>query len=423
MITITKIHAREILDSRANPTVEVDCRLSDGSCGRAAVPSGASTGAHEALELRDTDDPRYGGKGVRQAVTNVNATIAPELVGLSPFDQVHIDGLMIKLDGTETKSKLGANAILGVSLAVARAAADAAGSPLYRYLGGVNAKLLPVPMMNFLNGGKHAGWNFEMQEFMVVPAGAATFAQALQMGAETFHALARLIKDKGYATHVGDEGGFAPPLKSNEEALELLTRAIEKAGYVPGQDIFLAMDPASTEFFEDGYYKVGGKKLSSLEMVDLYARFAAKYPVISLEDGLAEDDWSGWRLLTDKLGHQLQLIGDDIFVTNIKRLQKGISEGVANSVLIKLNQIGTLTETLDCIKLAGDNGYTSVVSHRSGETCDSTIADVVVAVNGGQIKTGSVARSDRSAKYNQLLRIEEELKGSARYAGRAAFRQ
>ncbi|HTY09266.1 MAG TPA: phosphopyruvate hydratase [Candidatus Edwardsbacteria bacterium] len=422
MITITKIHAREILDSRANPTVEVDCRLSDGHVGRAAVPSGASTGAHEALELRDAGDKRYGGKGVKTAVANVNATIAPELVGLSPFEQAHIDRLMIQLDGTETKAKLGANAILGVSLAVAHAAAAAAGSPLYRYLGGVNAKLLPVPLMNFLNGGKHAGWNFEMQEFMVAPAGAQTFSQALQMATETFHALAKLIKDKGYSTHVGDEGGFAPPLKSNEEALELLTAAIEKAGYIPGQDIFLAMDPASSEFYEDGHYKVGGKKLTSAEMVELYARFAEKYPLISLEDGLAEDDWSGWRLLTDKLGHKIQLIGDDIFVTNIKRLTRGIEEGVANSILIKLNQIGSLTETLDCMRLAGEHGYTTVVSHRSGETADSTIADVVVATNSGQIKAGSVARSDRSAKYNQLLRIEEELMSSAQYAGRRAFR-
>ena len=422
MITITKIHAREILDSRANPTVEVDCHLSDGSFGRAAVPSGASTGAHEALELRDGDPKRYGGKGVKQALANVNATIAPELVGLSPFGQAHIDGLMLKLDGTETKSRLGANAILGVSLAVARAAAAAAGSPLYRYLGGVNARLLPVPLMNLLNGGKHAGWNFEMQEFMVAPAGARTFSQALQMAAETFHALGRLIKDKGHATTVGDEGGYAPPLKSNEEALELLTRAIEKAGYVPGQDIFLAMDPAASEFCEDGMYKVGGKKLSAAEMVDLYVKFADKYPLISLEDGLAEDDWSGWRLLTDKLGHRIQLIGDDLFVTNAKRLRRGIEEGVANSILIKLNQIGTLTETLDCIGLAADHGYTSVVSHRSGETADSIIADVAVAAGCGQIKTGSVARSDRSAKYNQLLRIEEELKGTSHFAGREAFR-
>jgi enolase len=329
---------------------------------------------------------------------------------------------MIQLDGTETKAKLGANAILGVSLAVAHAAAAAAGSPLYRYLGGVNAKVLPVPLMNFLNGGKHAGWNFEMQEFMVVPAGAQTFSQALQMATETFHALAKLIKDKGYSTNVGDEGGFAPPLKSNEEALELLTAAIEKAGYVPGQDLFLAMDPASSEFYEDGHYKVGGKKLTSAEMVDLYARFAEKYPVISLEDGLAEDDWSGWRLLTDKLGHKIQLIGDDLFVTNVKRLTRGIEEGVANSILIKLNQIGTLTETLDCMRLAGEHGYTTVVSHRSGETADCTIADVVVATNSGQIKAGSAARSDRSAKYNQLLRIEEELKSAAQYAGRKAFR-
>ncbi len=422
MTAITKIHAREILDSRGNPTVEVDCRLECGALGRAAVPSGASTGQHEALELRDGDARRYQGKGMLQAVKNVNEIIAPKLIGWDALEQVKIDTAMLELDGTETKSKLGANAILGVSLAVVRAAAIALDIPLYRHIGGVDARLLPVPMMNFLNGGKHAGWNIEMQEFMVVPAGAESFSQALRMASETFHTLAKLLKGKGYLTTVGDEGGFAPPLKTNEEALEMLTRAIEQAGYKPGEEIFLAMDPASTEFYEKGYYKVDGKKLSSAEMVDLYEKYVTKYPVVSLEDGLAEDDWEGWKLLTDRLGKKIQLVGDDLFVTNVKRLKMGFEREVANSILIKLNQIGTLTETLDCIRLAKLNGYTTVISHRSGETSDSTIADVAVAVNGGQIKTGSVSRSDRSAKYNQLLRIEEELGPAAQYPGRSLFK-
>jgi enolase len=422
MTAITKIHAREVLDSRGNPTVEVDCHLECGALGRAAVPSGASTGQHEALELRDGDAKRYLGKGVLKAVNNVNQVIAPKLIGWDALEQVRIDQAMLEMDGTETKSKLGANAILGVSLAVVRAAALALDIPLYRHIGGVDARLLPVPMMNFLNGGKHAGWNIEMQEFMIVPAGAQSFSQAMRMAAETFHTLAQLLKEKGYLTTVGDEGGFAPPLKTNEEALEMLTRAIDKAGYRPGEDIFLAMDPASTEFYEKGYYKVDGKKLSSAEMVDLYEKYVNKYPVVSLEDGLAEDDWDGWKLLTDRLGKKIQLVGDDLFVTNVRRLRMGFEKEVANSILIKLNQIGTLTETLDCIRLAKLNGYTTVISHRSGETSDSTIADVAVAVNGGQIKTGSISRSDRSAKYNQLLRIEEELGPAAQYPGRSLFK-
>jgi len=423
MTIISKIHAREILDSRGNPTVEVDCRLECGALGRAAVPSGASTGQHEALELRDGDNKRYLGKGVLQAVKNVNEIISPKLIGWDALEQVKIDTAMLEMDGTETKSKLGANAILGVSLAVVRAAAIALDIPLYRHIGGVDARLLPVPMMNFLNGGKHAGWNIEMQEFMIVPAGAQSFSQALRMASETFHTLAKLLKEKGYLTTVGDEGGFAPPLKTNEEALEMLTRAIEKAGYKPGEEIFLAMDPASTEFYQDGYYKVDGKKLSSAEMVELYAKYADKYPLVSLEDGLAEDDWEGWKLLTDRLGKKIQLVGDDLFVTNVKRLKMGFEKQVANSILIKLNQIGSLTETLDCIRLAKLNGYTTVISHRSGETSDSTIADVAVAVNGGQIKTGSVSRSDRVSKYNQLLRIEEELGSAAQYPGRSVFKR
>jgi len=422
MTAITKIHAREILDSRGNPTVEVDCHLECGAMGRAAVPSGASTGQHEALELRDGDAKRYLGKGVLKAVNNVNQIIAPKLIGWDALEQVKIDQAMLEMDGTETKSKLGANAILGVSLAVVRAAAIALDIPLYRHIGGVDARLLPVPMMNFLNGGKHAGWNIEMQEFMIVPSGAKSFSQAMRMASETFHTLAKLLKEKGYLTTVGDEGGFAPPLKTNEEALEMLTQAIEKAGYRPGEDIFLAMDPASTEFYEKGYYKVDGKKLSSAEMVDLYEKYVNKYPVVSLEDGLAEDDWEGWKLLTDRLGKRIQLVGDDLFVTNVKRLKMGFEKEVANSILIKLNQIGTLTETLDCIRLAKLNGYTTVISHRSGETSDSTIADVAVAVNGGQIKTGSISRSDRSAKYNQLLRIEEELGSAAQYPGKSIFK-
>jgi enolase len=423
MSNITKLWARQIIDSRGNPTVEVDCHLADGNFGRAAVPSGASTGQHEALELRDGDPKMFGGKGVKKAVDNVNKIIAPALTGMDARDQVKLDRTMLELDGTPAKSKLGANAVLGVSLAAAHAAAACSGLPLYRYLGGANAKTLPVPMMNFLNGGKHAGWNIEMQEFMIVPAGAKTFSQAVQMASETFAALTKILHKKGYPVTVGDEGGFAPPLKSNEEALQLLVEAIGQAGYKPGQEIFLAMDPASTEFFKDGFYQVGGKKLSSAEMVELYASFASKYPLISLEDGLAEDDWDGWKLLTEKLGKKIQLIGDDLFVTNVKRLQMGLEKGVANSILIKLNQIGSLTETLDCIGLARANRYTTVISHRSGETEDTTIAQVAVAVNAGQIKTGSISRSERVAKYNQLMRIEEELGGSAVYPGQSAFKQ
>ena len=423
MSNITKIWARQIIDSRGNPTVEVDCRLADGSFGRAAVPSGASTGQHEALELRDGDPKMFGGKGVMKAVDNVNKVISPALAGMDARDQVKIDRTMLELDGTPAKSKLGANAVLGVSLAAAHAAAACSGLPLYRYLGGANAKTLPVPMMNFLNGGKHAGWNIEMQEFMIVPAGAGTLGRAVQMASETFAALTKILHKKGYPVTVGDEGGFAPPLKANEEALQLLVEAIEQAGYRPGGEIFLAMDPASTEFFKDGFYQVGGKKLSSAEMVELYASFASKYPLISLEDGLAEDDWDGWKLLTEKLGKKIQLVGDDLFVTNVKRLQTGLERGVANSILIKLNQIGSLTETLDCIGLARASRYTTVISHRSGETEDTTIAQVAVATNAGQIKTGSISRSERVAKYNQLLRIEEELGGSAIYPGQSAFKQ
>ncbi|MBI4726553.1 phosphopyruvate hydratase [candidate division TA06 bacterium] len=423
MSNITKIWARQIMDSRGNPTVEVDCRLVDGSFGRAAVPSGASTGQHEALELRDGDPKMFGGKGVKKAVDNVNKIIAPALTGMDAREQVKIDRTMIELDGTPAKSKLGANAVLGVSLAAAHAAASSSGLPLYRYLGGANAKTLPVPMMNFLNGGKHAGWNIEMQEFMIVPAGAKSFSQAIQMASETFAALTKILHKKGYPVTVGDEGGFAPPLKSNEEALQFLVEAIGQAGYKPGGEIFLAMDPASSEFFKDGSYQVGGKKLSPAEMVELYSSFASKYPLISLEDGLAEDDWDGWKLLTEKLGKNIQLIGDDLFVTNVKRLQTGLEKGVANSILIKFNQIGSLTETLDCISLARANRYTTVISHRSGETEDTTISQVAVATNAGQIKTGSISRSERVAKYNQLLRIEEELGGSAVYPGQSAFKQ
>jgi enolase len=423
MPKITKIFARQIIDSRGNPTVEVDCLLDDGSLGRAAVPSGASTGQHEALELRDGDAKCYQGKGVLKAVANVNKTIAPALLGTEALEQPALDKRMLELDGTPGKSKLGANAILGVSLAAAKAAAQSARLPLYRYLGGANAKTLPVPMMNFLNGGKHAGWNIEMQEFMIVPAGAENFSRAIQMASETFHSLAKILKEKGHLATVGDEGGFAPPLKTNEEALEMLTKAIEEAGYKPGQDIFLAMDPASTEFFENGKYKVDGQKLTSAEMVDLYEKYVSKYPVISLEDGLAEDDWEGWKLLTERLGRKIQLVGDDLFVTNVQRLKMGLDKGVANSILIKLNQIGSLTETMDCISLANRHQYTAVVSHRSGETEDNTIAEVVVATNAGQIKTGSISRSERVAKYNQLLRIEEELGAAAVYPGQSVFKR
>ncbi len=421
MSTIADIYAREILDSRGNPTVEVDVWLEDGAFGRAAVPSGASTGEHEAVELRDGDPQRYNGKGVSKAVNNVFLKIADELIGMDATDQLQIDRTLLELDGTENKSKLGANAILAVSLAVAKAAAESVGLPLYNYIGGTNAKTLPVPMMNILNGGKHADNNVDLQEFMIMPVKAPSFKEALRMGVEVFHALKKVLKDIGYNTAVGDEGGFAPDLKSNEEALELILQAIEKAGYRAGEDIYLALDPASSEFYQKdrGLYflKSEKKELSPGEMVDYYVNLVNKYPIISIEDGMAEDDWDGWKILTQKLGDRIQLVGDDLFVTNTKRLQRGIELGVANSILIKVNQIGTLTETLDAIQLAHRHRYTTVISHRSGETEDTTIADLAVATNAGQIKTGSASRTDRIAKYNQLLRIEELLGEDALYAG------
>ena len=426
MSEIEVIHGRQILDSRGNPTVEVDVQLSSGAIGRAAVPSGASTGAHEAVELRDGDKEYYMGKSVMKAVENVNDCIAPEIVGYDALYQKDIDLVMMELDGTENKGKLGANAILGVSLAVAKAQANELGMPLYRYIGGVNACTLPVPMMNILNGGQHADNNADIQEFMVVPAGAKSFSDALRMGTEVFHNLKKILSEKKLNTAVGDEGGFAPNLKSNEEALELIVQAIERAGYKPGKDTFIALDPASTEFYENGKYvfsKSSGESFTSAQMVDLYASWVEKYPIISIEDGLAEDDWDGWKLLTEKLGNKIQLVGDDLFVTNTKRLQEGIDKGVANSILVKVNQIGSLSETLEAIELARKNKYTAVVSHRSGETEDTTIADIVVATNAGQIKTGSASRTDRICKYNQLLRIEEELGDSAVYAGFSAFNQ
>ncbi len=419
--------AREILDSRGNPTVEVEVGLEDGSVGRAAVPSGASTGAHEALELRDGDAERYGGKGVTEAVSAVNETIAPELVeaGMEALDQGDIDQFLIELDGTEDKSRLGANAILGVSLAVAKAAAESSGLPLYAYLGGPNAKILPVPMMNVLNGGKHADNNVDCQEFMIVPIGFDRFSEALRAGAEVFHALKKVLGKKGYNTSVGDEGGFAPNLKSNSEALDVIVAAVEAAGYTVGEDIVFALDPASSEFYDakTGIYNLEGegRKLSSEEMVEFYADWVERYPIISIEDGHAEDDWDGWHLMTEQLGNKIQIVGDDLFVTNPKRLRQGIESGCANAILIKLNQIGTLTETLDTIGLATRAGFRSVISHRSGETEDTTIADLAVATSAGQIKTGSLCRTDRVAKYNQLLRIEEELANRAVYLGRAAF--
>ncbi|MBN2365781.1 MAG: phosphopyruvate hydratase [Calditrichaeota bacterium] len=421
MTEILDVLAREILDSRGNPTVEVEVLLESGEVGTAAIPSGASTGEHEAVELRDGDKERYGGKGVLKAVQNVNDIIAEEIIGLDATDQIGIDSLLISLDGTENKEKLGANAILGVSVAVAKAAAGALGLPLYQYLGGVNAKMLPVPQMNILNGGSHADNNVDLQEFMVMPVSAPSFREALRMGAEVFHTLKKVLHSKGYNTAVGDEGGFAPDLKSNEEAVEVILEAINQAGYKPGKDIFLALDPASSEFFDTSkkvyVLKSEKKELTPDKMVDYYADWVNKYPIISIEDGMAEDDWDGWEAITKKLGQKIQLVGDDIFVTNTKRLQMGIDRHIANSILIKLNQIGTVTETLDCIEMAHRAGYTTVISHRSGETEDSTIADVVVAVNAGQIKTGSASRSDRIAKYNQLLRIEEMLAEEARYFG------
>ena len=423
MTTILDIYAREILDSRGNPTVEVDVMLEDGTLGRASVPSGASTGMYEAVELRDGEKDRYMGKGVQNAVKNVNEIIAPEIVGMDALDQIGIDQAMIELDGTPNKKKLGANAILGVSMAVAKAAAQALGMSLYQYLGGFNAKQLPVPMMNILNGGKHADNNVDIQEFMAMPVGAKSFAEALRMNVEVYHNLKKVLKDRGLNTAIGDEGGFAPDLSSNEEAIEVIMEAIKRAGYKPGEDIYIALDTAASEIYHDGKYHLAGEGVvkTSSEMVDFYAALAEKYPIISLEDGLAEDDWEGWALLTEKLGRKIQLVGDDLFVTNTERLSRGIEKGVANSVLIKVNQIGTLTETFDTIEMAKRAGYTAVVSHRSGETEDATIADIVVAVNAGQIKSGAPARTDRVAKYNQLLRIEEELGELAQYRGKDVF--
>ncbi|MEW6509672.1 MAG: phosphopyruvate hydratase [Bacteroidota bacterium] len=421
---ISDIVAREILDSRGNPTIEVDVTLENGVMGRAAVPSGASTGEHEAVELRDGDASRYGGKGVQNAVEHVNSAIAEELTGYDALQQADIDSVMIHLDGTPTKSKLGANAILGVSLATAKAAAQSLKLPLYRYIGGTNAKILPVPMMNILNGGKHADNNVDIQEFMIVPASAPSFTEALRMGTEVFHALKSVLSKKGYNTAVGDEGGFAPSLKSNEEAVEVILEAIGKAGYTPGSDVYLALDPASSEFFEDGKYVFSKSDKSAKtpeQMVKFYEQWVARYPIISIEDGMAENDWTGWKLMTDALGAKIQLVGDDLFVTNTEFLQKGIVSGVANSILVKVNQIGTLTETLNAIEMAKRAGYTSVISHRSGETEDATIADIAVATNVGQIKTGSASRTDRIAKYNQLLRIEESLGDVAEYPGLRAF--
>jgi enolase len=420
MSTIQSVHARQILDSRGNPTVEVDIRTENGYLGRAAVPSGASTGKHEAVELRDDDKSVYVGKGVLKAVENVNDIIFPELIGCSVFEQNLIDKIMLELDGTPNKSKLGANAILGVSLAAAKAAAQEAGLPLYRYVGGTNANTLPVPMMNILNGGSHADNSIDFQEFMILPAKADTFSESLRMGVEVFHTLKTVLKSKGFSTNVGDEGGFAPNIKSNEEAIEVVLTAIEKAGYKPGEDIFIAMDAAVSEFYENGLYhfkKSDGRKLSSPEMADYWAQWVAKYPIISIEDGMDEDDWAGWKALTDSIGSKCQLVGDDLFVTNVTRLQQGIESKIANAVLVKVNQIGSLTETIDTVNLAKRNSYKTIMSHRSGETEDSTIADLAVALNTGQIKTGSASRSDRMAKYNQLLRIEEELGESAYFPG------
>ncbi len=423
MTFIEDVYAREILDSRGNPTVEVEVVLEDGTIGRAAVPSGASTGAYEAVELRDDNKERYMGKGVLQAVENVNTIIAPEVIGLDALDQVGLDQVMIDLDGTPNKGRLGANAILGVSMAAAKAAANSLEIPLYKYLGGINSKELPVPMMNILNGGKHADNNVDIQEFMVMPVGAPDFAEALRMGAEIFHNLKTVLKVKGLNTAVGDEGGFAPNLKSNEEALAVIIEAISKAGYKPGEDVMLALDVAATELYKDGKYVLEGegKTKTPDEMIDFYEELANKYPIISIEDGLSEDDWDGWQKLTARLGKKIQLVGDDLFVTNTERLTKGIETNIANSILVKVNQIGTLTETFDAIEMAKRAGYTAVVSHRSGETEDATIADIAVATNAGQIKTGAPSRTDRVAKYNQLLRIEEELGDFAQYKGKKAF--
>jgi len=425
---IVKVIGREILDSRGNPTVEADVRLADGTIGRAAVPSGASTGEHEAVELRDNEKSRYLGKGTRKAAATITATISPALAGLDAADQTLIDRTMLSLDGTPNKGKLGANAILAVSMAAARASAQSEMTPLYRYLGGVNARVLPVPMMNVINGGVHADNSVDPQEFMIAPIGAAKFSEALRMGVETFHNLKAVLKKRGYSTAVGDEGGFAPNLKSNEEALEVLMEAIEKAGYKPGKQIAIALDPASSEFYDQDKKKYVFKKSdksekTSEELVEFWSRWIAQYPIITLEDGMAEDDWEGWKQLTEALGKKVQLVGDDVFVTNSERLQRGIDEGIANSILVKLNQIGSVTETLECMRLAAGANYTTVISHRSGETEDAFIADFAVATNAGQIKTGSASRTDRIAKYNQLLRIEEELGDAAVYLGEKAFRQ
>ncbi len=427
MTNIVDVLAREILDSRGNPTLEVEVQLESGIVGRAAVPSGASTGEHEAVELRDGDKSRYGGKGVLKAVENVNERIADEIIDMDAVDQVELDRFLIELDGTENKGAMGANALLGVSLAAAKAAAETLTLPLYRYIGGVNARTLPVPMMNILNGGKHADNNVDFQEFMIMPAGAPSFCEALRMGAETFHSLKSVLHKKGYNTAVGDEGGFAPNLKSNDEAIEVILEAVEKAGYKIGKDIFIALDPAASEFYlkdKDAYHlfkSAPDNIIPKEKMIDFWADWVSKYPIVSLEDGLAEDDWEGWKMLTDKLGKKIQLVGDDLFVTNTKRLADGIEKGVANSILIKVNQIGTLTETLDAIEMAKKAGYTNVISHRSGETEDTTIADIAVATNAGQIKTGSLSRTDRIAKYNQLLRIEGELGDAAIFPGLAAI--
>ncbi len=421
MSFIEEIKAREILDSRGNPTVEVDVYLDNGVIGRAAVPSGASTGKHEAVELRDGEKNRFLGKGVRKAVTNVEL-LAKELRGMLVFEQVKLDKMMLQIDGSENKSNIGANAILGVSLAIAKAAAQSLGLPLYRYIGGVNAKVLPMPMMNILNGGKHADNSIDFQEFMIIPVKATSFAEGLRMGTEVFHSLKKVLHNKGLSTNVGDEGGFAPNLSSNQEAIELVLMAIEKAGYKPGEDIFITLDAAASEMYNDQtglyqFYKSSKKEISSEELVNYWIEWCNKYPIISIEDGLHEDDWAGWEKLTQALGNKIQLVGDDLFVTNVKRLQQGIKQQVANAILVKVNQIGTLTETIEAVELATRNGYTNIISHRSGETEDNTIADIAVALNSGQIKTGSASRSDRIAKYNQLLRIEEELGDTAIYGG------
>ncbi|HNZ02095.1 MAG TPA: phosphopyruvate hydratase [Anaerolineaceae bacterium] len=421
---IVFVHAREILDSRGNPTVEVEIMLESGASGRAAVPSGASTGIHEALELRDGDSARYGGKGVLKAVEHVNYDIAEKILGMDALDQAGVDQAMLDLDGTPNKSRFGANAILGISLAVARAAAEEVGLPLYRYLGGVTARILPVPMFNILNGGVHANWQgTDLQEFMIAPVGADNFREALRWGSEVYHALKGVLKNSGYSTGVGDEGGFAPALKTNAEAVEVILKAIEKAGYKPGDDIAIALDPASSGFFEDGFYhlRTEGKKVTSAEMVEMYASWVKKYPIVVLEDGLAEDDWDGWKLLNQTIGNQIELVGDDLFVTNVQRVARGIAENVANAVLIKLNQIGTLSETIATIEMARKAGWGAMVSHRSGETVDSFIADFTVAMSTGHLKTGAPCRGERVEKYNQLMRIEEELDTAAIYAGRKAF--